>query len=97
VIRNRCRLTTVALLALAMSVNAGADIEPCHIHPPTTLKEPEPVQFFPTIQECESANRKFYGGTGRCHCFPDGFMGRDGTDSWRFRPWNFETPPERLP
>ncbi len=93
--RIRCQWAMVAALALALS--ASADLEPCHIHPPLTLKEPQPIQFFPTLQECESANRKLYGGLGLCHCVPDGFMDRDGFDGWRFRPWNFEAPPERLP
>lgn len=91
----RFALPRVAALALAASLSAGADLDPCHIHPPAALKEPEPVQFFRTLEECEGANRKLYGGAGRCHCFPDGFMNRDGSDGWRFR--QFDTPPERLP
>jgi hypothetical protein len=95
--RIRYQWAAVVALALSLKLASAADFEPCHMHPPATLKEPEPIQFFPTLQDCESANRKVYGGLGLCHCIPDGFMGRDGVDSWRARPWNFETPPERLP
>ena len=95
----RCQMSIVAATVLAMSMSAGADPKSCHIHPPATLREQdsEPVQFYPTIQECERANLNLYRGAGRCHCFPDGYMNRDGVDDWRFRQWDFETPPDRMP
>jgi hypothetical protein len=89
----------LAAMSLLLSLSAAADPQTCHIHPPTALRdlESEPVQLYPSLQECESANRKVYGGTGRCHCSPDGFMNREGIDSWRFRQWNFEMPSDRIP
>jgi hypothetical protein len=88
----------VTAVVLAISVSAGADSKSCHIHPPGALREQDPEpQFYPTIQECERANLNLYRGAGRCHCFPDGNMNRDGVDDWRFRQWHLETPPDRLP
>jgi hypothetical protein len=90
------KLAALPALAVAVSFSTAAP-EACHIHPPEPIKQADPFQSFSTLRECENANRKFYGGAGRCHCFPDGFMNRDGIDGWRSRQWNFESPPERLP
>jgi hypothetical protein len=30
------------------------------------------VEWYRSLEECEVANKKFFGGSGMCHCFPDG-------------------------
>jgi hypothetical protein len=50
----------------------------CHIHPPgkESVGEPEPrgLDLYDSLDDCEAANTKYFGGSGRCHCLPDGFM-----------------------
>lgn len=58
----------------------------CHIQPPgSNLREPElgKMPFYALLEECEVANAKSYGGQGRCHCFPDGFMNPQRGDFWK--------------
>ena len=51
---------------------------------------------YDSLEECEIANKKFYGGSGMCHCFPDGIFNRSG-DDWRSRVKDYGTPQESLP
>jgi hypothetical protein len=49
----------------------------CHIHPPgKDSLEPESRGWvlYDSLDDCEAANAKYFGGSGRCHCIPDGFM-----------------------
>jgi hypothetical protein len=85
------RLTTTArnlLLSVVICVAISSDLswalESCHVHPPG--KEPVEPEFprlrlYSSLDECESANAKYFGGAGRCHCFPD-FMNKERSDIW---------------
>jgi len=35
------------------------------------------TEWYDSLEECEIANKKFYGGSGMCHCF----------SGWNFQ-WN---------
>jgi hypothetical protein len=63
--------------------------------PPAKQADQEPIRFYPSLEDCESANDKLYGGAGRCHCFSDRFTER-GND-WRFSPESLNPPMERIP
>jgi hypothetical protein len=50
------------------------------------------LPFYRTLDECELANAKYFGGAGRCHCFPD-FSPRGQDDIWP-QPWRDFALPE---
>jgi hypothetical protein len=54
------------------------------------LTEPRVIEWYASVAECETANKKLFGGMGVCHCFPDGIV--NGTnDDWRSRLRDFTT------
>jgi hypothetical protein len=68
----------------------------CHIHPPGKESlEPEPrdLVLYDSLDDCEAANVRYFGGAGRCHCFPDGFMNRERGDFWPQPKRDLEPPP----
>gem|GEM_PF-2652692 len=87
------------MIAIWLGLTPAMAAQVCHIHPPgTELKEPEikDAQFYNSLEDCESANSKVFGGSGRCHCFPDGF-GRSREFDFRRRPVDPFGSPEKLP
>ena len=81
------RLITFAGLCLIWSVHIAWAAGSCHIHPlGVDIKEAESSAFewYSSLEQCEVANKKFFGGRGMCHCFPDGFINGEG-DDWRSR------------
>jgi hypothetical protein len=92
-------LKAIMPMVLALSLDSGSDPHTCHIHAPVLPKAdaPEAARVYRSLHECESANRKLYGGGGRCHCVPDAYMDRGIIDNGRFRNWELDTPQERLP
>jgi hypothetical protein len=73
--------TAVIGLVITASSSSGA-FESCHIHPAgQDARESEfpGLQLYGSLDECESAVAKYFGGAGTCHCFPD-FMPRDQGD-----------------
>jgi hypothetical protein len=46
--------------------------------------EPEPrdLVLYHSLDDCEAANVKYFGGGGRCHCLPGGFMNLERGDFW---------------
>ena len=90
------KLLTFALIWLMGPVNAVWSAGSCHIHPlGTDAKEAERFIFewYESMQECELANKKLFGGSGVCHCLPDGIFNRSG-DDWRSWQRNFDAPQE---
>ena len=92
------KLLACAALFLVLPVNfaIGAS-ESCHIHPPGwEFKESDSrsLDLYASLQECESANAKFYGGRGRCHCIPDLFTNPERRDFW-FAPPEYFAPPRQ--
>jgi hypothetical protein len=88
------KLLLSAAACVALSSELGWASESCHIHPPgSDPKEPEyrSLQFYNSLEECELAKAKYFGGAGRCHCFPD-FMNREKGDIWSQPPRDFERP-----
>jgi hypothetical protein len=85
-------------LVFALQLSADSELRSCHIHPPTAPRdlEPEDRQSYSSLEICEDANRRLYGGSGRCHCISDFFMNRESIDGWRQR-LPGDTSPERLP
>jgi hypothetical protein len=70
-------LLVLAVLSVAFSWGLSWASGSCHIHPPGKESlEPEPrgLVLYDSLDDCEAANAKYFGGSGRCHCFPDGFM-----------------------
>ena len=85
--------TGVIGLVITASSSSGA-FESCHIHPAgEDARESEfpGLQLYGSIDECESALAKYFGGAGRCHCFPD-FMPRDQGDIAPQPKRDFEAP-----
>jgi hypothetical protein len=67
----------------------------CHIHPPGKESvEPKPrgLVLYDSLDDCEAANAKYFGGSGRCHCFPDGFMNLERGNFWPQPKRDFEPP-----
>ena len=67
----------------------------CHIHPPGKESlEPEPrgLVLYDSLDDCEAANTKYFGGSGRCHCLPDEFMNWERGDFWRQPKRDLEMP-----
>jgi hypothetical protein len=60
--------------------------------------EPEhrEVDFYGSLEDCEAANAKYFGGSGRCHCFPD-FMNKERGDIWNQPRRDIEMPRNRPP
>ena len=88
------RLFTFAGLGLSWSFNAVWAGDSCHIHPlETDMKETESraVEWYSSLEECEVANKKFFGGSGMCHCFPDGIF-NGINDDWRARRRDYSKP-----
>jgi hypothetical protein len=89
-----CAVAGVAWLSIE-ALAAGS----CHIHPlGIEMKETQPriIDWYDSLEECEMANKKFYGGRGMCHCFSDGpFDGRG--DDWRSWNRNFGVPEDQRP
>ena len=91
------RLFTFAGLCLTWSLNAAWAAASCHIHPlGTNMNEAESriIEWYGSFEECEMANKKFYGGRGMCHCFPDGLFDGRGED-WRSWKRDFAAPEEQ--
>jgi len=91
-------LFTFARLCLMRSLNAAWAAGPCHIHPlGMDMEEAESrvTEWYGSLEECEIANKKFYGGSGMCHCFPDGIFNRTG--DWRSRVKDYGTPEDSSP
>jgi hypothetical protein len=68
----------IALSVTALSGFSWAS-ETCHIDPlggELPNAEVRRAPFYDSIDECETANMKNYGGRGRCHCLPNGFLNR---------------------
>jgi hypothetical protein len=89
--------TLVAVLVLVLAISAGFSwaFESCHIHPPgrnTLESEWSKLPLYSSLDECESANAKYFGGTERCHCFQD-FSPRVEGEIWPQPRRDFETPP----
>lgn len=64
------------------------------IHPlETDMKETESraVEWSSSLEECEVANKKFFGGSGMCHRFPDGIF-NGINDDWRARRRDYSRP-----
>ena len=77
--------------------------EACHIDPvegELSIEEVRKAPFYDTIDECDAAKMKQYGGRGRCHCLPLGFLNklpdqffdRQRSEGWN-GPQNFASPP----
>jgi hypothetical protein len=90
----RCRILIFAVLCLAwVSKNAWA-AGSCHIHPlGIDMKEAESriIEWYSSLDDCEMANKKLFGGRGTCHYFLDGLFNGRG-DSWRSRLKDYGTP-----
>jgi hypothetical protein len=93
------RVFTSAGLCLTWSLNAAWAAGSCHIHlSGTDMKEAESrvIEWYDSVEECEMANNKFFGGLGVCHCLPDGVF--NGTnDDWRSRLKDYSTPRDAPP
>ena len=88
------RLFTFVGLCLTLSLNAAWATGSCHIHPlGIHMKEAESrvIEWYSSPEECEMANKKFFGGRGMCHCFPDGLFNGRG-DDWRSMLRDYSTP-----
>jgi len=88
------RLFTFAELCLTWSLNAAWAAGSCHIHPlGTDMKDAElrATEWYGSLEEFEIAIKKFHGGLGICHCFPDGIFNGRG-DDWRPRLRDFSPP-----
>ncbi len=95
-----CMLVVCAALFIALPTALNASSESCHIHPPGwESKEPEPrgLEVYASLQECESANARYYGGRGRCHCIPDIFTNPERRDFWFAPPEYFGPPRQERP
>jgi hypothetical protein len=89
-------LTVVIASAFFPRLSRASEI--CHIHPPgIDAKEAEArvIGWFESLEDCETANRKSFGGVGTCHCFPDGIFKRPFDDR-RFSPGDFRAPKDSL-
>jgi len=53
------------------------------------------TERYDSLEECEIANKRIYGGSGICHCFPDGIFNGSG-DDWRWLK-DYGTPQDSLP
>ena len=87
----------VWVFATLCLVNSAWAADSCHIHPlGIEMKEAEPrtIEWYSSLEECEMANKKFYGGRGLCHCFPDGVFNGRG-DDWRSWDRNFGAPQDQ--
>ena len=88
------RLFTFVGLCLTSSLNVAWAAGSCHIHPlGGDMKDAESrvTEWYSSLEECEMANKKFFGGRGMCHCFLDGvFNGIN--DDWRSRLRDYGTP-----
>jgi hypothetical protein len=90
----RLGLLTFALIWLIVSADIVWAAGSCHIHPlGVDAKEAETpaIEWYSSLEECEIANKKFFGGRGMCHCFPDGIFNGQG-DDWRSRLRDYGTP-----
>ena len=66
------RLFTFAGLCLTWSLNAAWAADSCHIHPlGTDMKDAESCasEWYGSLEECEIANKKFFGGLGNVSLF----------------------------
>jgi hypothetical protein len=88
------KLIAIVVLGVAITSELSWAVESCHIHPPggDVLESEYPkLPLYRSLDECESANANYFGGAGRCHCFPD-FLPREQGDIWP-QPWrDFELP-----
>jgi hypothetical protein len=88
------RLFTLAAICLTSFLNVAWAAGSCHIHPlGADVKDAESrvIEWYSSLEECEMANKEFFGGRGTCHCFPDG-MFNGINDDWRSRPRDHGTP-----
>jgi hypothetical protein len=71
-------LLATVVIGLTISSSFSWASESCHIHPAgqDSWESEFPGHLYGSLDECESALAKYFGGAGRCHCFPD-FMPRD--------------------
>ena len=66
------RLFAFAGLCLMWSFNAALAAGSCHVHPlGIDMKEAESrvMEWYSSLEDCEMANKKFFGGRGMCQCF----------------------------
>jgi hypothetical protein len=78
-------LLALAALSVVFSWGFSWASGNCHIHPPGKESlEPEPrdMVLYDSLDDCEAAKAKYFGGAGRCHCFPDGFINWERGDFW---------------
>jgi hypothetical protein len=89
-------LTVVIASAFFSRLSWASEI--CHIHPlGTDMKDAESrvIKWYGSLEECETANKQFFGGAGTCHCFPDGILKRPFDDR-RAWPGDFRAPKDSL-
>jgi hypothetical protein len=83
-----------AVIGLAISSSFSWASESCHIHPAgqdSWESELPELHWYSSLDEGESAIAKYFGGVGRCHCFPD-FMPREQGDIGPQLKRDFEPP-----
>jgi hypothetical protein len=88
------RIVVGVALGLAASLDFSWAVQSCHIHPPgrDVVESGLPkLPLYASLDECESANARYFGGAGRCHCFPD-FSPRQQRDPWPEPRRDFEIP-----
>jgi hypothetical protein len=88
-------LLACAALCTVFSWALSGAARNCHIHPPGRESlEPEPRDgvWYDSLDDCEAANTKYFGGSGRCHCLPDGFLNWEGGDFWPLPKRDLEPP-----
>jgi hypothetical protein len=102
-ILSRAVLASLLLSATVLTSYSWAK-EACHIDPvdgELSIEEVRKAPFFDTVDECDEAKMKQYGGRGRCHCIPLGFLNKlpdQFFDRQRSEPWkgpqeNLDSPP----
>jgi hypothetical protein len=93
------KLFVFAALGLTFSVNIARAARSCHIHPlgvDAKNAEARIVEWYKSLEECELANKKLFGGLGICHCLPDGIFGGTSDDE-PFRRRHFGLPQDPSP
>jgi hypothetical protein len=93
------RLIVGVALVLAASLDFSWAVQSCHIHPPgrdIVESELPKLPWYASLGECESANARYFGGAGRCHCLPD-FLPRQQRDPWPEPRRDFEIPSTERP
>lgn len=92
---NARSLLAGAAICVVFSWGLSWAVGNCHIHPSGKKSlEPEPRNgaWYDSLEDCEAANTKYFGGSGRCHCMPDGFLNGERGDFWPLPKLDFEPP-----